>query len=65
MSDTEEFQPKPLTAKEQLRLNIMVTVTVVAILAMGGVILHYHTDPVSPYAASTPVATPDKPAPKI
>ena len=64
MSDTE-FKPKPLSAAEKLRLNLAVTAVVVAVLAMGGVMLHFHKDPVSPYTASAPAALPEKPAPKI
>jgi hypothetical protein len=64
MSDIE-FTPKPLTAKERFKLNVSVTVVVLGVLVMGGVMLHFHTDPVSAYTASTPAATPEKPAPKI
>ena len=62
MSDTE-FQAKPLTAAERLKLNISVTVVVLGVLVMGGVMLHYHSDPVSPYTASAPAA--EKPVRKI
>ena len=39
VSDTE-FQAKPLTAAERLKLNISLTVVVLGVLVMGGVMLH-------------------------
>jgi hypothetical protein len=61
LSDQEEFVPKPLTRKERLMLNVSVTTVVVAILVMGGFIMHYHVDPTSPYQT----AAPQSPAKKI
>ncbi len=63
LSDTE-FQPKPLTRAERLKLNVSVTAVVVGILLMGGVILHFHVDPISPYQTATP-APAHTPAKKI
>ena len=60
LSDDEEFKPKPLTRKERLTLNVSVTVVVLAVLVMGGVMLHFHTDPVSAYQTAAPVPAPAK-----
>ena len=63
MSDTE-FQPKPLSAKERLTLNLSVTAVVLGVLVMGGVMLHFHVDPVSAYQTAAPAPSP-APAKKI
>jgi hypothetical protein len=55
VSDTE-FKPKPLTAKERMTLNLATTAVVLAVLVMGGVMLHFHTDPPSAFQASAPAA---------
>jgi succinate dehydrogenase hydrophobic anchor subunit len=60
VSDNEEFVPKPLTRKERLTLNLSVTAVVLAVLVMGGLVLHFHTDPTSPYQTAAPAQTPAK-----
>ena len=59
MSDTE-FVPKPLTRKERMTLNLSVTAVVLAVLVMGGVMLHFHVDPPSAYQTATPAQAPAK-----
>lgn len=60
MSDNE-FKPTPLTAKEKLRLNLLVTGAVAVVMLIGVVIFHYHVDPTA--TADTP-ASPELTVPK-
>jgi hypothetical protein len=65
LSDSE-FQPKPLTRAERFKMNVSVAIVTLGIFVMGGAILHFHVDPVSPYHTATPAPAPaHTPAKKI
>ena len=63
---SEEFKAKPLTAKETMRLNLLVTAGVAAVFCLGMVMFHYHVDPPAyGTTAAAPTAPAGKPAKKI
>ena len=64
MSDSE-FKPKPLTAAETLKLNLMIAAAVIGVFVIGAVIFHYHVDQASPFAATAPAAAAPAPAHKL
>jgi hypothetical protein len=57
VSDTE-FKPKPLTAAQQLKMNLCIALGLVVVFAGGFALFHFHTEPASSYATAPTPASP-------